>query len=226
MSKKLIIAFAGKKQSGKDTCGNFVINNNDRLFKKDSVIRKYCFANKIKQDICIDILGLNEKQCYGTETEKNSLTRYKWEDLPHYESIPWNEHPIDSVGGKARWKPTGFMSARNLMQEVGTGIFRRMNNNVWVDALLKQIENDIVDIAVICDMRFANEVEAVQAFGGKVIKLTRDIGGADQHGSERELDSDKFDQKKFDAIIDNHNLDIDKTNKVVAATLDKWIHKD
>ncbi len=61
----MIIAFAGRKQSGKTTSCEFV----QSLFthKKTKI---YNFADPLKQ-LCIDIFGLTYNQCYGTDEAKN-----------------------------------------------------------------------------------------------------------------------------------------------------------
>ena len=57
-----IIAFSGRKQSGKSTSGEYVQRlMNDINPKID--IRTYSFADPLKKNICIDLLGLTPQQC-------------------------------------------------------------------------------------------------------------------------------------------------------------------
>ena len=49
-----IIAFAGRKQSGKTTCAQFVNN----ILSTLGSVQIYNFADPLKQDICMNMLGL------------------------------------------------------------------------------------------------------------------------------------------------------------------------
>ena len=234
-----IIGFAGKKQSGKNTVCNFIlaakiaelgISKSSRLNKKgeievtdifdDSIsgqewfefkpphvdvqnlfdnelgkfIKLYSFAEKLKQ-MTIDILGLKEEQVFGNDKQKNSKTHINWKDMP---------------GENNR---SGLMTGREVLQYLGTDIFRSIYKNVWVDACLRQIENDASEIALISDVRFENEVKAIQDRGGFVIGLKRSpYKKADQHASETEV------EKCFDLcniVIDNTKLSIPQQNKQI-----------
>lgn len=157
----------------------------DKLY---SEIKIYSFADILKQDICMNILGLTYAQCYGTDDEKNELTHLSWNDQQ--------------------------LSARDAMQIIGTDIFRKLDSNVWVKATIKRITIDKPNVAVITDCRFPNEIDAIKNIGGKTIRLTRNPHNSD-HISESVLDRDKFDWSKFDFVVDNAELSIyDQLNKV------------
>lgn len=230
----MIIGLSGKKQSGKTTSGNFLFSvymanleiaktihindrgqlevsdllgnqiykgvfdpsysrSNDYIINKvfdaiDKEIKLYSFADILKQNICMDILGMSYEQCYGSDTDKNSLTGMYWNDKQ--------------------------MTARDIMQFVGTDVFRKLYANVWVDATLNRIKKDKTKLAVITDCRFPNEVEAIKHSGGKVIRLTRSPIVSD-HISENILDSDVYDWNNFDYILDNQNMSIlDQCNEM------------
>lgn len=151
------------------------------LQKLNSQIKIYNFADVLKQDICMGILGLTYDQCYGTDDDKNQLTH-----------LQWNHQQL---------------SARDAMQIIGTDIFRKLDPNVWVKATITKITRDKPDLAIITDCRFPNEVSAIQNIGGKVIRLTRNPHNSD-HLSECILDKDKFDWSKFDYVIDNTDSSI------------------
>jgi hypothetical protein len=177
-----VIAFAGRKQSGKTTCSEFVA-------KHCSDARIYNFADSLKQNICMDLLGLTYDQCYGSDEQKNELVScYKGD-------------------GKQ-------MTAREVMQFVGTDFFRKMKENIWVDTTVNKIEKEKPELAIIADCRFPNEVEAVRKVGGIVIKLTRNPYNSN-HKSEVALDKNVYDQNNFDLIIDNQHLTIDEQNQQV-----------
>lgn len=237
-----ILGISGKKQSGKTTCGNFLFGSsmisNDVveyasinkmgelvvpyqssdsetmpcIFPVDSFhptmisymaeniwphIKIYNFADNLKR-LCIDILGLTERQCYGTNEEKDSLTDIILPDIP---------------------KRTSKMTAREVMQYVGTDFFRKIYPNVWVDSTIRKIQREHTRLAVVVDCRFPNEVEGIQKAGGKVIRLTRNVfGKQDQHPSETALD----DYEGFDAVIDNQDMSISEQNQYIYNQLAEW----
>ena len=238
-----IIGFVGKKQSGKNTACNFIlaikiaelgISKSTRLSEEGEIevtdifnespsteewfsfessnvdidnlfnnelgryIKIYAFANKLKT-MCVDLLGLKEEWVFGTDEQKNTPTHINWKDLWFAED--------------AKMMPDIPMTAREVLQFVGTNIFRSMYENVWVDACLRQIEQENPEIALISDVRFENEVTAIQNKGGYVIGLKRSpYKKSDKHASETEV------EKCFDicdTVIDNSKLSIPKQNKEI-----------
>jgi hypothetical protein len=183
-----IIAFAGRKQSGKTTCSWYIENLVFRDFQQSHSCKIYNFADPLKKDICMNILGLSYDQCYGEDIDKNTVT-----------GVQWN--------GKQ-------LTAREVMQFVGTDLFRKMKHDVWSGATIIKINNEQPSIAVVADCRFPNEVDAIKNAGGYVIKLTRDPFHSD-HASETALDSENYDQSNFDLIIHNQDISIDEQNQLV-----------
>jgi hypothetical protein len=181
-----IIAFAGRKQSGKTTCAEFIGQAiNDYSIKNYTI---YNFADPLKKDICINILGLTHDQCYGTDDQKNELVDCYWDSKQ--------------------------LTAREVMQMVGTDMFRKMQKNVWSEATIRRIEQDRSYLSLIADCRFPNEVDAVKKAGGFVIKLTRNPYNSD-HSSETALDPENFDQTLFDITIDNQYMTIQQQNLIL-----------
>lgn len=187
-----IIGFAGRKQSGKTTCSEFVAKIFNGKIEPFNSAKIYNFADPLKKDICINILGMTYDQCYGTDEQKNTIT-----------DIEWN-------GSK--------LTAREVMQFVGTDIFRKMKNNIWADATIIKIKKENPRLAIIADCRFPNEVEAIKNVGGYVIKLTRNPFDSD-HESEKALDSCNYDHSNFDLVLNNHNIDIYTQNKILLTFL-------
>jgi hypothetical protein len=179
-------------------------------------IKTYSFAMPLK-DFCIGILGLTEEQCFGNDEQKNSNTHLLWENMP---GVITSELPVTTLQSSGLIiHDSGPMTARDVLQFFGTNICRKMYNNVWVDALIRQIKSENVNTAIITDVRFPNEVEGIQAAGGKVIRFTRDpYKGKDVHPSETILDE----YKGFDIIIDNSTLTIEEQSKEVAKVLTTW----
>lgn len=221
-----ILGISGKKQSGKTTVGNFILslyisklrladkvyldnegkiivsdfcgydtyqgdfdihwlnyvkpdNILDGLNRLNQNIRIYNFADILKQNICMEILGLKYEQCYGTNEQKDELTNMYWSDKQ--------------------------LSCRDVMQVVGTDMFRALDKDVWVRSTINRIVDDRPELAIITDCRFPNEVEAIKKIDGKIIRLTRNPHNSD-HTSETILDENNYDWSNFDYVIDNSNL--------------------
>lgn len=235
-----IIAFAGNKQSGKTTSCNFMlalklvelgIATNARIntsglievsdiggenpFNSDffvltdqmlndlydqglsNYIKMYAFADPLK-DICVSLLGLTKNQVFGSDEEKNSLTNISWEDMP---------------GNKKR---KGKMTAREVMQFVGTDIFRKMKNDIWIESILNRIKADSPEIAVISDVRFLNETEALLDVNAYIVALTRNMNPDAEHASEKDI---PIILEKANFVIDNQNLDIRQHNLILYTNL-------
>lgn len=178
-------------------------------------VKMYNFADALKE-LCITMFDISHEQAYGSY--KNSLTKLKWENMPgvitpedakslflKYDE-PLRDEDFTEIGLLVH-KP-GFMTAREVLQFVGTDIFRRMYEPVWVNLLMNKIKMDSPLVAVIADCRFDNEAKAVKDEGGTIVRLTR-RPTRDKHASE-----DGFKEfTDFDLILDNEKLDIKSANQ-------------
>ena len=182
-----IICCSGRKQSGKSTSTDYLVSIINQYAPTISC-KVYSFADILKQDICINILGLSYDQCYGTDEDKNTTTDLWWEGVQ--------------------------LTAREAMEIIGTKLFRALKTNVWVEATIKKIKTDGVDLNIISDCRFPNEVEAVRLAGGHNIRLTLDPFHSPST-SESSLDSSVYDWTNFDLIIDNASMAIEQKNKAI-----------
>lgn len=181
-------------------------------------VKVYAFADQLKL-LCINLLGLDANKVYGTDADKNTLTHIKWEDMPGIVTTPayMEIMPMSSVEDKLYYHERGLMTIREVLQYVGTNIFRRIYEPVWVNACINQIKNEESQFGLIGDCRFQSEVEAIQKEGGKVIRLTRNPY-AKLHESETELDN----YKGFDWVLDNKDLSIDDAGKQLYYKLKEW----
>ena len=183
--------------------------NTDMLFGNFSVCKIYAFADPLKE-FCINVLGLEHRQVYGTDADKNSYTHLRWENMPgvichpnYVECGNATHSDIDpSEIGLIIHKP-GPMTAREVLQFVGTEIFRKMYQKVWIDALIRRIRKDKPDIALICDVRFDDEILALQEENAVVIGLLRDV-----HNSQGSHASEKTNFDLCNYVIDNTNMDM------------------
>ena len=217
-----ILGISGKKQSGKNTKANYIHGNilrnlglakdfyidesgsliiltlnkdGDKGWGEFDVTRKdaefveyaqynlwphvkmYSFADGLK-GLCVEFFGLKPEQVYGTDAQKNTTTEIKSPETGE------------------------LMTAREFMQYFGTDVMRQLHEPVHVNHAISKILSEQSELSIIPDVRFPNEVEAIQNAGGKVIRLTRSTRN-DEHASECALDEGEFDWANFDAIIDN-----------------------
>ncbi|MAG27478.1 hypothetical protein CMI47_18245 [Candidatus Pacearchaeota archaeon] len=266
-----IIAIGGKKGSGKTSlsmylaatmdCMIFNQNHVGELFQKEEtqkmvydnrgeyvfrgiegdVSKTYSFADDLK-NFLHESFGIKDAQLYGSDDEKNSLTKYVWETLPAF--VRWTNSPDrslyrcfdpDHIEGGSRelinsitndqeffdamsdgWIPSslreGRLTARELMQVIGTDVGRKMfHSNIWVDSTINRIKRDKPKIAMIDDLRFCTEAEAVVSNGGIVILLSRNNESTDTHGSEKDLENLTINSDRIISI--DNNCDINDKNK-------------
>jgi hypothetical protein len=181
--------------SGESGYGIFDVTRKDDIFVQYAErelwphIKIYHFADPLKE-LASNLFNLDEKLVYGSNEDKDTKTSFKWSDVP--------------VGNK---KSKDNMSIREFLEYFGTKIVRKIKDDAWAEFTIKRIIRENSDIAIIPDVRFPNEVSAIQAAGGKVIRLTRDKFNSNAE-AESALDEDVFDWSKFDAVIYNQDLTI------------------
>lgn len=101
------------------------------------------------------------------------------------------ERPLDS------WP---FLSPREILQTVGTDLFRYQWPDVWLRAWQRTARQHLAQgptaVVVTTDCRFVNEAEAVRSLDPKamILRVTRDsLVGVDRHASEMEWSAIPFD---------------------------------
>ena len=195
----------------------------DALFNNElgEFIKVYALADTLKE-MSVKILGLREEQAFGSDKDKNSKTSLRWEDMPGVISPGELRHKgftrqqASSLGLMVHAK--GKMTAREVLQYVGTDIFRKMHHNVWINSFFSKVKSDNSEVALVSDVRFTNEIQQIQENGGYVLGLTRDIyKGGDSHSSESELDEAL---SMCDTIIDNSNLTLAEQNEKIYYSLE------
>lgn len=220
---KAIIAIAGCKSSGKSSLCKFityVIARVDGLVANDSLSGKFScdnlmqlpkndsknniyltkngsfykhaeltgkpnveidsFARPIKE-MCVDIFGIDSANIYGTDEQKNSYTEYSWSKIPDDIKSSFDKSGSDKI------------SAREMMQMIGTDIFRNyFSSTIWVDALMRRIEKSRSEVILIDDLRFNSEAEKLMKKNAMFIHLQRMWKQGGAHQSENGLDLNIF----------------------------------
>lgn len=172
-----LLAFYGAKQAGKSTLAKYLIYNARDFFGEGSIVARFGFADPLKE-ICRRVFGIPFDQLYGDDRAKGQLTSCRWPE-----------------SGKP-------MTIRDLLQYVGTDVCRAIDPDCWVKCCINSTLSSRVDVAVIDDGRFENEVEGIHAAGGKAVLLKR-RPIIDTHASENSLPG----PTKFDAVLPDAPLE-------------------
>jgi len=202
-------------------------------------VKLYSFADILKYEVCIKILGLTHAQCFDA-AHKNDKTHLLWENMPGV--ITDIDEPDSSINvkeifgrlgkyytkfGDVVYHKAGPMTAREVMQFMGTEIFRKIYHNVWVDCLIRQIKKDRPLMAIITDVRFPNEVDGIISINepdlnGACIRLLRN---PHQDSHESEIALDNYPLENYLKVIDNSNMTIQEQNIEIADTLEShgWL---
>lgn len=194
----MILLLCGQAGAGKDTAAN--------LLKAE----RYALAEPMKI-FCEEIFKFSYEQLWG-ESKERSRPDLRWDDRSYWSDC---EHRLAAIYGEAFLKRIGAMdkatpwfaqhqidcwladvkanayrtrkhTARYALQTLGTDYGRKaVGPDVWVNLCLKEIHEDEPAFAVITDGRFANEVAAVQAAGGKALLIIDPAeNNTDTHASE------------------------------------------
>lgn len=115
------------------------------------------------------------------EIDRETIERYKREDIP----------------------VSGF-PIRVWLQKIGTLFREKVSYDYWISYVLDPAQATFGNwdnkLIIITDVRYLNEANAIKNWGGKIIRVNRDVEEKSSHASETELDN-----YKFDYIIDNNS---------------------
>jgi hypothetical protein len=207
----MIIGISGRIASGKNTVGDIIeklcLTNNGPKFEQKS------FAGKLKQ-IASLLTGIPVEDFEDQEFKKSYLGA-EWGTV---ESNPLNAVPV--------FEDIAFnhlMSVRDLLQKLGTEAIRDgLHPNAWVNALMCEYKRPKMSEYnpsnwIITDVRFPNELEAVEDVKGLTLKVVRPVEKsktpARLHPSETSLDKAEFD---YEIINDGSIADlIEKVRQIL-----------
>lgn len=203
----------GKAGSGKDTVAKVLADVYDGC--------TIALADPIK-DIAQTVFGFTDRQLWGPSEARSEKivnprhSRYGYDfDIKPPVVLPWHSDYlkwIAGLGGKEMlainvnrfkaWLENHIfghktLTARHVLQTLGTEFGRKIDRNLWVNMALKRADDILVDTlnqnqaVVISDGRFRNEVLAVKRAGGIVIHIVdpKETVAIDNHQSEAEQDS-------------------------------------
>lgn len=195
--------------SGNAGFGIFDVTRKDETFiqyaERDlwPFIKVYHFADPLKE-MAINLFDLKPEEIYGNDEQKNQQTNLLWENMPN------------NISNKE-----GRMTNREFLEHFGTNIIRKIKYNVWSEYSIRRMLREQSEIAIIPDIRFPNEVNAIKNAGGIVIRLTRNIFNS-QTEPEKALDKDVFDWSNFDLVIDNSSMSLEELCSALNNNAQMW----
>lgn len=156
----MIVGVLGKKRSGKDTTGDYLVSNKKFV--------KYSFANPLKRG-AMEIFGFTEDQVFG---DSKDIIDPIWGVTPRL---------VLQVMGTELFQ---YDIQKHIPE------FQAIGRKIWVKRFKQWYENNSHLDVVICDVRFQHEADAIMELGGHIWKVQRpSIVSADEHASEKEMDS-------------------------------------
>jgi hypothetical protein len=185
-------AIVGKANSGKNTLANLIFEhikhyetNLNKITNFEEKIKLVAFADPIKKMIEIMFPSIDKNYLYGSSSLRNSV-------IPN------------------AFKDNQPLTVRQLLIDLGTGLGRSYNENVWIDNLLFKLDTAEKENALafaVPDVRFVNECKILKEKKFFIIKLIRDSELKINHISETNQNS--IPDEEFDYIVYN-NKTLDK----------------
>lgn len=141
----MIIGICGFIGSGKDTIADYLVNLHH--FRRES------FANTLK-DAVAQVFGWDRTMLEGRTKQAR-----EWRE----QVDPWWAERLGIPHLTPRW----------ILQQWGTEVCRKgFHDDIWIASLENKLRNSRDDV-VISDCRFPNEISAIRAAGGIVVRVVR-----------------------------------------------------
>jgi len=179
----MLIAFLGKKSSGKDTAADFLIKNDNYI--------KYVFADPLKKGIQA-FFNLSDDQLYDEKLKE--IIDPRW-----------------GVSPRKLLQTIGTDIFQYLIHDLLPNLKGEKRNH-WVTLFkewyLEELNKNPNMNVVIADARFTHEIKAIKELGGKVFKIVRPRleENVDEHLSENEINCIP-DEMIDDTIMNDSDLD-------------------
>lgn len=183
------IAITGKANVGKNTLSKLLHKEMSRL----SVINcEYlAFADPIKKIIKIMFPDVPDRYLSGSSKFRSEIIPNAFKD----------GHPL---------------TIRQLLIDLGTGVGKSYNENIWINILENSVSkaiNNHKNMIIVTDVRFRNEFDYLKKNGFFLIKLTRD-NNTTKINHISELNQDSIKDNEYDCIINNNGTLKDLRNEV------------
>jgi hypothetical protein len=195
-------------------------------------VKSYSFADSLKW-MCTELFEIPHRCVWGTDDHKNQRQEHLlWENMPGVTTEKTPQDPvIEEVAGRLGkyyekvlsgvvYHEPGPMTSREFMQYLGTDIMRKMFGPIWIRATMKKIKKEQSELAIIVDVRFPNEGEAIEDEGGILLRCTRNLYPEDSHRSEIAMDD-----YPFLHTLDNKGMEISRFLTESANFYNKHLHR-
>ena len=152
----------------------------------------------------MQIIGLSGKKHSGKTTAANLLAEYVYETYNKHVAIIGFADAVKNELAEAFCLPLYYIenhkqNFRLIMQGYGTDYRRELcGQDYWIKKVEEKLAHTEASLVIIPDVRFLNELKAIQDWGGEVWRLSRH-DDADAHESETQLD-----EYQFPVVIDNN----------------------
>lgn len=160
LESKRIIGLIGVKGSGKDTAGEYLIENHGYT--------RYAFGDPVKE-ICKTLFDLSDGQLNDHNLKEAKDSRWGLSPREMFQRIGTEFGQFDL-----------FKIFPELKKRVK---YREM----WVKLFSEWLEKNKDKLVVVTDVRFKHEAKFIKDTGGVNIKINRNKGERDNHISEVEL---------------------------------------
>lgn len=229
-----ILGISGVAGSGKDTAADFLMSDHRYI--------KVALADPLKR-IARDVYAFTDDQLWGPSQSRNAPdVRYHRPCNNCLDLMARSRMTVSCLKCC-----DNFLTPREVLQKLGTEFGRSCYHNTWVDLCLRTAqeilkapddygtqkrytqkdglwfvpdaeETQAILGVAIPDVRFRNEINAIQQAGGRVIRVVRPNAGLTgvhgAHASETEMA--EIQDSDFDAVVQNDGTLEDLRAKVKA----------
>lgn len=197
-TKHKLIAFAGRKRSGKGLLSNAICDTYIENNPKPIILT---IANYLKE-LCCELLCVDFDTLI--EWKDDNTKKFSIKPNERWFNLINKKTQIDINDIKSVIEGKTFTSIRQLLQIIGTDLIRKYQPEWHVNSLIKDIKENLEfrDV-VIDDVRFPNEKKAIEELGGRVFFIIRPnwFYNITNHISETSLKWQDF--KSEDIIIND-----------------------
>lgn len=179
--KPLLIAFNGRKRSGKNTAAQVVANWGKA---RDLTVVNRGFADMVKVSAMRSLgvptaVNMNDAIVMADSFKESGFINFEFPDMNY----------ANGITGRQYLKFFAVEGHRDVFgDDFWLDLLLPLNN--WQYNFTEVIDYNnarLTDIATISDLRFVNEAKRVKAFGGHVVEIHRPGLEGDNHASELSL---------------------------------------
>ena len=161
----IIFGYGFKARSGKDTAVAIILKERGHLYD----IRRFSFAGELKREVnecALKSGGMEKLFSDGLRGEGAGFLQENGNILALPEWVQYDPNPpMDDP-------ECGLGKQRLFLQWYGVEYRRGPNPAYWIDRVAQRIADEKPEIALLSDVRYANEIAFVQKYG-EAIKINR-----------------------------------------------------